>query len=204
MNSANFYGRNFYVDERVLIPRPETEQIIAILKRQNVSFDSCLEIGVGSGCLAITLCLENIANSIIGSDISKECLEVSQINQKKYNVSKLVLIEHDILVASFKQKFNLIVSNPPYISYQEYALLPDHIKNFEPQLALTDSNDGLAFYRRFATILPDILTPEGVFICELGSQDLIPSIKTLFSNQGYNISLYNDLNHDTRFLMIAP
>ena len=79
-----------------------------------------------------------------------------------------------------------------------------HIKHFEPEQALTDYNDGLVFYRRFSTVLPNILSSNGVFICELGSQHLIPSIKKIFFDQGHNITLYNDLNNDPRFLAIIP
>jgi release factor glutamine methyltransferase len=203
-NSANFYGRDFYVDKRVLIPRPETEQIIEILKKLKHPFSSCLEIGIGSGCIAITLCLENIVKSIVGSDVSSDCLEVAKINKKQYNINNLSLIQHNILTTSFNQRFDFIISNPPYISFDEYNALPMHIKHFEPEQALTDYNDGLVFYRRFSTVLPNILSSNGVFVCELGSQHLIPSIKKIFLDQGHNITLYNDLNNDPRFLAIIP
>ena len=204
LNLASFYGRDFYVDSRVLIPRPETEQIIEILKKMKLTFNSSLEIGIGSGCIGLTLCLEKIVNSIVGSDISRECLDVTTINQKKYNVKNCLLIEHNILTTSFSQKFDLIISNPPYISYTEYCELPEHIKKFEPKLALTDFHNGLLFYQRFAKLLPKILAPNGVFICELGSQNLISKIQKLFINEGYSVKLYNDLNNDTRFLGIIP
>ena len=204
INTTNFYGRNFYIDERVLIPRPETEQIIEIVKKLKIPFSSCLEIGVGSGCIALTLCIENFVQSIVGSDISSECLEVAAINQQTYNVVNLSLVEHNILTDSFNQKFDLIISNPPYITYDEYNALPEHIKEFEPQIALTDFSDGLVFYRRFANLLPSILASNGVFICELGSQHLISPIKKIFCNIGYAVTIYNDLNKDPRFLVILP
>ena len=204
LESANFYGRDFYVDQRVLIPRPETEQIIDIVKQYKLSFDSCLEIGIGSGCISLTLSLENLAHSITGTDISKECLDVAKINQDYYQINNMNLVEHNILCDSFNQKFDLIISNPPYITADEYEKLPKHIKNFEPKIALTDYDDGLLFYRRFANILTDILYPHGVFICELGSQNIISPIKFFFTNAGYNITIYNDLNNHPRFLAIYP
>jgi len=204
LQSANFYGRDFYVDQRVLIPRPETEQIIEIIKKYKRSFDSCLEIGIGSGCICLTLSLENLAHSIIGSDISPECLEVAKINQDYYQINNVNLVEHNILNDSFNQKFDLIISNPPYITADEYECLPSYIKNFEPQIALTDYYDGLLFYRRFANILNNILASHGVFICELGSQKLITSVKKIFINAGHAINIYNDLNNDPRFLAITP
>ena len=204
LKSANFYGRDFYVDRRVLIPRPETEQIIAILKQYKRSFDSCLEIGIGSGCIALTLRLENIVKSIIGSDVSKDCLDVSKINQNRHQVNNMILLEHNILKDSFSKKFDLIVTNPPYITANEYNILPKHIKEFEPRAALTDDNDGLIFYRRFSNILHDILYCDGIFICELGSQHLINLIQQIFNNAGHTTTLHNDLNGDARFLEVSP
>ena len=204
LNSSSFYGRDFYVDKRVLIPRPETEQIIDIVKRFETPFNSCLEIGVGSGCIALTLCLENIVNKMLGTDISAACLDVTQINQRHHNIENLSLLQHDILQDTLTEKFDLIISNPPYITEDEFIQLPNHIKKFEPEISLTDYSDGLVFYRRFSSILSDILSPKGIFICELGSQHLIPSIKQLFINQGYRIKLYSDLNNDNRFLVTIP
>jgi len=204
VNSANFYGREFYVDQRVLIPRPETEQIIEIVKKLATPFSTCLEIGVGSGCIALTLCIEKLVKSIIGSDISPECLEVANINQKRYNINNMTLLQHNILSENFKQKFDLIISNPPYITNDEYHALPTHIKDFEPQIALTDFHDGLVFYKRFSNLLPEILASNGTFICELGSYHLISSIKNIFCNAGYAVTVYNDLNRDPRFLVILP
>ena len=203
VKTASFYGRDFYVDSRVLIPRPETEQIIEILKGTTTSFNSCLDIGSGSGCLAITIALEKIACQIIASDISLDCLDVIKINTINHDIHNINLIQHDILKDNFNQQFDLIVSNPPYITNCEYQALPVHIKNFEPAIALTDQNDGLVFYKRFATILSTLLMPNGVFICELGSNSLIPNIKNIFMNHGYKVGLYPDLNGDQRFLMIS-
>ena len=142
--------------------------------------------------------------SPISLNISLDCLEVAQMNKIAYNINNLILLEHNILIDSFTQKFDLIVSNPPYITQAEYNTLPIHIKEFEPQIALTDFKDGLVFYKRFADLLPNILNFDGVFICELGSPNLIPYIKKIFFNAGYTIRLYNDLNKAPRFLAIIP
>ena len=203
LNSANFYGRDFYVDKRVLIPRPETETIIKTVRKLNLFFNTCLEIGVGSGCVAITLCLEKLVHHIIGTDISLECLKVAKINQRTYNVNNLTLEKHDILTNSFNQRFDLIVSNPPYITYSEYNTLPLHIKNFEPKIALTDNKDGLIFYKQFAQLLPDLLSSTGIFVCEISTRNLIPQIKKLFTKQGYKVQLHYDLNQDPRVVSIT-
>ena len=203
INTASFYGRDFYVDYRVLIPRPETEQMIEVLKRNTNSFYSCLDIGSGSGCLAITIALEKIASKITASDISADCLDVIKINAVNHNIQNIDFIQHDILNDDFNQQFDLIVSNPPYVTNSEYKALPKHIKDFEPKIALTDQDDGLVFYKRFASILNKLLMPKGVFVCELGTKSLIPSIKNIFIKHGYHVVLYADLNGDQRFLMIS-
>ncbi|MBI44852.1 MAG: protein-(glutamine-N5) methyltransferase, release factor-specific [Candidatus Marinimicrobia bacterium] len=203
LNSANFYGREFYVDSRVLIPRPETEQMIEILKQTISPVNSCLDIGSGSGCIAITIALEEIASKIVACDISSDCLDVIRFNISNYAITNIELLQKDVLSDSWNKKFDLIVSNPPYITNEEYQVLPKHIKNFEPKIALTDQSDGLVFYKRFAAILNNILMPKGVFVCELGSRHLIQNIKTIFIKHGYQVVLHKDLNGDQRFLMIS-
>ena len=201
IQKGTFYGRDFFINKHVLIPRPETETIISQLK--NKSFDTALEIGTGSGILAITLAMENIAKKIIATDISKKALNVANINKNFFKLSNIFLINHDILTQSFNEKFDLIISNPPYISLKEYNNLSNEIKNHEPQIALTDNKKGLSFYVRFAQILNTLLRPGGVFICELGSSRVNKEIKNIFINKGYNVQIFKDLNLDERILKIT-
>ena len=156
LKKGTFYGRDFYINEDVLIPRPETELLINIL--HNKFFNSALEIGTGSGVIACTLALEKIAKNITATDISSPALRVAQTNIQQFQISNIELQKHGFLTQNFHKKFNLIISNPPYISYQEYQLLPPHIKEHEPQIALTDALDGLSFYHRFAKTLKSILS----------------------------------------------
>ncbi len=201
LQKGTFYGRDFFVNQNTLIPRPETEIIINQLK--NESFNNALEIGTGSGVLAITLSIENIAKKIIATDVSKEALSVAKKNQKIFKASNISFKNHDFLNQSFNEKFDLIISNPPYISSIEYDNLSLEIKNYEPQIALTDNKDGLTFYLRFAQILNDLLKPGGVFLCEIGSVSVNKKIKQIFINKGYNIKIFKDLNLDERILQIT-
>ena len=200
LKKSTFYGRDFCINEHTLIPRPETELIISTL--QNNFFNNALEIGTGSGILSITLSLENIIGEIIATDISSQALEVAKQNIKTFKIENILLHKHNFLTQSLQGKFDLIVSNPPYISNEEYNSLPNSIKNHEPEIALTDKNDGLSFYLRFADILNHIINPGGLFICELGTSQSIINIKKIFTDKGYQYQILKDLNGDDRILKI--
>ena len=200
LKKSTFYGRDFYINEHALIPRPETELIVSIL--HNNFFNNALEIGTGSGILSITLSLENMIGEIIATDISSQALEVAKQNIKTFKIENILLHKHNFLTQSLQGKFDLIVSNPPYISNEEYHSLPNSIKNHEPEIALTDKNDGLSFYLRFADILNHIINPGGFFICELGTAQSIVNIKKIFTDKGYQYQILKDLNGDDRILKI--
>ncbi len=200
LKKSTFYGRDFYINEHTLIPRPETELIVSIL--HNNFFNNALEIGTGSGILSITLSLENIIGEIIATDISSQALEVAKQNIETFKVENISLHKHNFLTQSLQGNFNLIVSNPPYISNEEYDSLPNSIKNHEPEIALKDKNDGLSFYLRFADILNHIINPGGLFICELGTSKSIIKIKKIFTDKGYQYQILKDLNGDDRILKI--
>ena len=99
--------------------------------------------------------------------------------------------------------FNLIISNPPYITLEEYNKLPKHIKQHEPKIALTDGKDGLTFYKRFASILNNNLKNKGIFVCELGYKKHIPAIQRIFADKGFFTKIIDDLNHDPRVLVVS-
>ena len=200
LQKSNFYGRDFYINQHTLIPRPETELFIDSLKPS--FFKDALEIGTGSGVLAITLSLEKIINKIIATDISISALSVAKKNLDSFNLSNISLQQHDFLNQTFKKKFDLIISNPPYISYPEYHQLSKEIIDHEPKIALTDKKDGLSFYLRFAETLRDILKLDGTFLCEMGSAQSVPLIKKIFLDRGYTIKIHKDLNLDERILQI--
>ena len=199
INKCDFYGKTFYVDSRVLIPRPETELLIDFIKGKQ--FNSCLEIGTGSGAISIILLYLNCVKNIIATDISQDALNVAQINFKKYKLKKYKLLKHDILKESITKKFDLIISNPPYITQKEYSRLPKHIKVYEPKIALTDNDNGLLFYKRFANILFNIMNKDGLFLCEISSITDPDLLKSLFNNNNIQIKIIKDLNNKNRLLV---
>ena len=201
IKKGTFYGRDFFINSNTLIPRPETESLISCLKKQ--SFNRALEIGTGSGIISLTLLKEKIIKTAVATDISKSALEVAKKNAINMNISNITFKLHDFLHENITEKYDLVISNPPYISVKEYKQLPASIKNYEPQIALTDNGDGLEFYIRFANILRNILNPNGLFICELGSTETIMAIKKIFKNKKYNIQIFKDMNLDDRVLQIT-
>ena len=168
---APFYGREFMVDERVLIPRPETEQLVEwILKDAgNIKHPvSVLDIGTGSGAIIETLMLENDRVKGFAADISQDALTVAEMNAQRFNLSHLHLVESDVFSALSGLKFDLIVSNPPYISNSDENEMDDSVLTFEPHTALFAENDGLAIYEKIAHGLDAHLTEHGRAYFEIG------------------------------------
>jgi release factor glutamine methyltransferase len=172
-----FRNYDFFVDQRVLIPRPETEILVdkVIETAAGIAANPIriVDIGCGSGAIAISLALE-IENSVVYSvDISREALEVAAINQENLEVpaNKLFLIMGDKLEVfrSVDIRFDILVSNPPYIPYTDYRQLDEEVKNNEPGLALIGKDeDGLGFYRYFAREAKNFLKPGGFLCFETG------------------------------------
>ena len=197
VNSASFYGYDFFVNKKTLIPRPETELIISVAKQYN-TFNKALDIGTGSGNIAITLAMENIANEIDAIDISSEAINVAINNAKTYSLNNVEFYQHDFLSKPIKCKYDLIVSNPPYISIDDYQNLDNHIKDYEPRYALTDSHNGLSFYNYFAKNLGKILKSCGKIILEIGYEETKTDIENFFLKEGFKCIWHKDLNDNYR------
>ena len=200
INKASFYGRDFIINTDVLIPRPETEALIDLIKHNK--YNKMLDIGTGSGIIAITANLENIASSIDAIDIDPKALKVAKKNQVKLQASKVNFFKMDILKMIPEAKYDIVVSNPPYVSLPEYNQLDVMVKDYEPIQALTDFKDGLTFYKRYAIILKEILNENGVAFFELSHMFNKEDLKKIFINF-QNIKFYNDLNEDCRFIKIT-
>jgi release factor glutamine methyltransferase len=201
LGKAPFYGRDFIVTPDVLIPRPETETIIEIAKNINKN-GHFLEIGTGSGCIAITLLIENIFNSGYAIDISHSALTIAKQNKKKLGIENLKFEEQNFLNQQITLKFDCIISNPPYITPEEIESLEDEVKKFEPQIALTDNADGLSFYKKIAQEGFKLLNPNGFMILETGGNNQINIVESIFINSGYIVKIHKDQNNDNRFLEI--
>ncbi len=193
-----FFGIKFYVDERVLIPRPETEilveKVLEKLKNRDRKIVG-LDIGVGSGAISIAL-LKNISNLFMyGVDISEDALKVAEINAKlKFVKDRLRLIKSNLFSNLEKNiKFDFIVSNPPYVSRENYINLKIEVK-MEPKMALLSGKKGLAFYERIISISPKYLKNNGFVAVEIGYNQG-KAVKNLFiENKFKNIEIYKDLN----------
>ena len=178
-----FWKSAFYVNSYVLDPRPETELIIEEvlynIKDKNQKL-KILDVGTGSGCLAISLANEFKNSKITAIDISKNAIEVAKKNVKLHNLSNQITIKR-LKLADLRQKFDIIISNPPYINQKEYNKLQPEIKKFEPRVALIGGKDGLRFYRLFAKEIETKMKKKSIFICEIGHKQL-SSCKKIFSN----------------------
>jgi len=169
IGEVNFYGYNFKVNENVLIPRFETELLVdKTIKRINKLFINkpvdILDLGTGSGCIAITLKKE-INSNVDALDISKEALEVAKENAKLNDID-INFINEDMTKYTSKQ-YDVIISNPPYISYDEEIM--DIVKNNEPHSALYADNEGLYYYERIIENIPSITKDKFLVCFEIGS-----------------------------------
>ena len=145
-----FYGREFEVSRDVLIPRPETEILVSETLRHFNSDEplTFLDIGTGSGCIAITLLRELSNAKCIATDISGNALEVAKRNSKLHEVeSRIEFLESDVFNEVPNREFDFIVSNPPYVSIKDYVRLEPEVNVFDPKQAVTDSGNGLKFFR---------------------------------------------------------
>jgi len=148
-----FYGRTFHVDQRALIPRPETEHLIeAALARELPPRPWIFDLGTGSGAIALTLALELPGSRVIASDLSLDALAVAAINRRRYGLEdRVVLLACDLADAVALPQIDMLVSNPPYIDPADRSSLSPEIRDFEPDIALYASGRGLAIVERVLT-----------------------------------------------------
>lgn len=168
-----FYGYKYFVNPSVLIPRPETELLVeSVLKCYTVNDEiRIMDIGVGSGNISISLLKNLPCSAVVGIDVSDEALPVAYKNAVENHVSdKLELIKFDILQDDYKTlgKFDLIISNPPYISQEDFNNLEPELKVYEPAISLTDYANGYSFYKRIIDISEGLLNPQGKLFFEIG------------------------------------
>ena len=201
IGKAPFYGRDFIVNQKVLIPRPETEILIERMKT-NGNVNSLLDIGTGTGCIAITTGLENLVENIFATDISQSALEIATENMKLHNLENIQFARHDFLSQNFKTKFDVVVSNPPYIAVNEMNSLQAEVRDYDPPSALTDNGDGLSFYRRFAEQFENLLTSDGYLLLEFGGNAQKGAVESIFQNVGLNTEFFKDLQNDWRVIEV--
>ena len=191
-----FFNSEFFVNKNVLDPRPETEAVVLVALEEN--FSTLLDLGTGTGCILISLLKERPNAVGVSVDISKECLIVAKINAKTNGVLDRVEFTQSDWFSNVNSKFDLIVSNPPYIGLSELDGLSREVKNFDPKVALFGGEDGLNCYKAIFNDVIHFLNPGGRFIIEVGySQSSI--VKKLFFNSGFtDIKVTKDLDHINR------
>ena len=184
IGKEKFFGLDFIVNEHVLIPRPETEVLVQtvidlISSIPNTQY-SILDIGTGSGNIAISLTKKLPLCKIVASDISADAIETAKENARLNGVFEKIIFTKSDLFCGIKGRFDLIVSNPPYIARYEFETLQKEVLK-EPVLALDGGVDGLDFYRRIFNEAPGHLAPGGYCIAEIGFGQL-PAVKEIVKN----------------------
>ncbi len=191
LGHTEFMGETFVVSSDVLIPRPETELLIEKITNDFPNFTGkILDIGTGSGNIAIMLAKLLPDAEIFALDISPKALEIAQENEmkilseNKINFSRADVFSDEIFSNGENNKFEIIVSNPPYISKEEFEKLQAEVKDYEPRTALTDERDGLSFYERIAELGTQLLVPNGKIYFELGA-GLSEKVKEILTRNNY-------------------
>ena len=164
---VDFFGMQLKVDERVLIPRPETEELVELILTENPEENlKILDIGTGSGAIALGLAKNRPGWSVTAADISQEALELASENARNQNLN--IFFKKSDCFAEISEKYDIIVSNPPYISREDESDVGLNVLHSEPHLALFADEDGLAIYRRIAEDAKDYLTDGGKIYLEIG------------------------------------
>ncbi|MDU5251554.1 peptide chain release factor N(5)-glutamine methyltransferase [Anaerococcus vaginalis] len=194
----NFYGLDLLVDKRALIPRYETEILVDLIINDNSNNKKILDIGTGSGAISLALSKNLKDSKIIGVDISKKAIDIANENKIKLNINNVEFKESDIF-SNIEEKFDIIVSNPPYINKEDFEKL-DNKLYYEPQNALYGGEDGLYFYKKIIKNAKNFLNKNGKIYLEIG-YDQKDSISDLLEEYGYKqIKSYKDFNDFDRII----
>jgi len=194
INKKNFYGNDFYVNESVLIPRPETEELVDWLINDNLNIDKkkrVIDLCTGSGCIGISIDINNNYLDVTISDISNKALKVCEINKKNLN-SKVKIIELDLnLISRENKKYDIIISNPPYIPPSESDLLDKNVK-YEPDIALfTPKDNPLHFYEKIFEFASLNLSNNGIIYLEI-NPNYTKEFNQLLTNYSVNHVNFKD------------
>ncbi|NJD01789.1 MAG: peptide chain release factor N(5)-glutamine methyltransferase [Ruminiclostridium sp.] len=183
-----FMGLDFHVNRNVLIPRPETEilaETVIELGKKSTRTLKVLEIGTGSGCIAVSIAYYLRNSFIMAADISEKALEIARMNTLKHGVSgRIEYIRSNIFDKIVMSGFDIIVSNPPYAKHMEIPGLQREVRDFEPELALDGGEDGLGFYRPIIGKAPEFLKENGNLAFEVGihqAKEVVRLMKSSFS-----------------------
>jgi len=203
LGDAYFFGRRFMVNPGVLIPRPETEELVRLVLNEVAVRKACrmIDIGTGSGCIAITIKLEAPSTQVFATDVSGDALSVAHKNATRLRAD-IIFNKHDILHDTLTlQDIDIITSNPPYIALHEKDSMSKNVTDYEPHLALfVPDDDPLIFYKQIAAQATRVLRPGGMLIVEINER-LGQDVQHLFEDSGFlDISLHQDLSNKARIV----
>ncbi|MBC8344788.1 MAG: peptide chain release factor N(5)-glutamine methyltransferase [Candidatus Marinimicrobia bacterium] len=202
---TEFYGYQFNITPDVLVPRPETERVVDVALHTigTIKNPKVLEVGSGSGCIAIAIGAEKKDALIESVDVSETAITQAKKNADLNKLSNIDFKVMDFLKKIPKGRFDLLVSNPPYIPENEMRETMPEVHQYEPKIALTDELDGLTFYRRFAELGKSIIKPGGWLVLEVGLGEHPSKAVDIFQSAGYTkLELISDYNSDERVLKI--
>ena len=203
LNKKEFWKETFFIDKNVLIPRPDTEHIVEEIIRftQKDSKLHILDIGTGSGCIILSILKERENFKGTGIDISKECIKVSKYNAKKLklnNRSKFYISDVDNFLIG---KYDVVVSNPPYIEHLSLKYLDRDVVDFEPKLALNGGHDGFSKITKVINKTSSLIKKNGLFVLEIGYNQKTKAIKILKKNGFYIKKVLKDYGKNVRCIV---
>jgi release factor glutamine methyltransferase len=197
LGEAAFYGRTFIVSQAVLIPRPETEELVRMVinfaRQTGEPNTRIIDIGTGSGCIAVTLALELPTAKIFATDISEDALKVAVHNADKLGAN-VEFIRHDVIGSELPLTVDIIVSNPPYIAKSERINMQTNVIGYEPEMALfVDSQDPLLFYKALVSKAKESLSTHGLLAVEVNER-YGNEVRQLFQSNGFeDVQVVQDL-----------
>ena len=202
LNRKEFWSKNFSVNKNTLIPRPETElmveKIVKIFHKKNISI---LDIGTGSGCILLSLLDEMNKSEGIGIDISQKAILIAKLNAKRHKLNDRAKFFRRDLSNFHNNKFDLIVSNPPYIMKRDLKNLDECIKKFEPKIALDGGNDGLDVIKKVIYKSKSILKIKGTLAIEIGNEQF-KKVSIILRKNKFNIKhIIKDYKENIRCIM---
>ena len=199
LGEKEFWSRKFFVNKNTLIPRPETEllvdKLVTIFKKKRMTI---LDIGTGTGCIIISLLIELKNSTGMAVDISRDAISVARKNANKFNLSDRIKFLHKSYRELYVKKFDLIVSNPPYIKRNDIKNLSDDIKKFEPKMALDGGNDGLDLIKKIIYKSKKILKTNGTIALEIGNKQISKVSKILIDNKFRISCVIKDYRNNVR------
>ena len=199
VEEKEFWSKQFNVNKNILIPRPETEllvdKVLKIFKEKKISI---LDVGTGSGCILLSLLSELKDSCGVGIDVSKEAIFVAKINRHRLNLENRAKFFKQSIMSVINKKFDLVVSNPPYIERNNIKNLSEDVKRYEPRLALDGGNDGLDLIKKVIYKSRKVLKINGTLALEIGNEQIKKVSKILFDNNFRIVHLVNDYKDNVR------